>query len=226
MDKFLLRVLPPSCGRDVRNRTFQDFQQCLLHTFTRNITGDRRVLTLAGDLVDLVDVDNPFLRTLHIIICRLKQPKKDVFNILADIARFGQSGCIRDGKRNIEHPREGLRQQGFAHACRAEQKDIRLVQLNIPHVPEIDALIVVIDRDRERTLRLVLPDHIFVQFFFNLTRLIYSNLLLLRPLVTAGALRRGIVIQNTLAQLHAFVADADARAGDQTLYLRLHLTAK
>ena len=38
--------VPPSCGRDVRNRTFQDFQQCLLHTFTRHQRPEQQQITV------------------------------------------------------------------------------------------------------------------------------------------------------------------------------------
>ena len=59
--ELLVRVaVRPPLRRYVGNRAFQDFQQCLLHTFTRNVTGDRGVLVFTAQLVDLIDVDDSF----------------------------------------------------------------------------------------------------------------------------------------------------------------------
>jgi hypothetical protein len=37
---------------------FHDLEQCLLHAFARDVAGDRGVVGLAADLVDLVDLDD------------------------------------------------------------------------------------------------------------------------------------------------------------------------
>ena len=59
LQKVLLRVLAATLGRHVRDRAFDDLQQCLLDTFAAHVTRDARVVAFARDLVDLVDVDNP-----------------------------------------------------------------------------------------------------------------------------------------------------------------------
>ena len=48
---------------------------------------DRRVVGLAGDLVDLVDVDDPRLRLLDVEVGGLDQLEEDVLDVLADVAR-------------------------------------------------------------------------------------------------------------------------------------------
>src|SRR3954466_6109051 len=53
--EFLVRMLASTLQRNVRHRSFEDLQQCLLHALPRHIAGDRRVLVLAPDLVDLVN---------------------------------------------------------------------------------------------------------------------------------------------------------------------------
>src|SRR5437764_933473 len=53
LDELLVGVLAAPLGRHRRRRPLQDLQQRLLHPFARHIPGDRRVLALAGDLVDL-----------------------------------------------------------------------------------------------------------------------------------------------------------------------------
>ena len=63
-------------------------QQSLLYTFTADIPGDGRVLALAGDLVDLINIDDASLGFENIVIRRLDEPEKDVLHVLAHIARF------------------------------------------------------------------------------------------------------------------------------------------
>jgi hypothetical protein len=50
--------LRAALGRDGRRRAFEDLQQRLLHALARHVAGDGREPRLAGDLVDLVDVDD------------------------------------------------------------------------------------------------------------------------------------------------------------------------
>src|SRR5258708_37257915 len=59
--ELLVRVLASALGRDVRRGSLEDLQQSLLHTLARHVPGDRRVLVLAADLVDLVYIDYPLL---------------------------------------------------------------------------------------------------------------------------------------------------------------------
>ena len=141
------------------------------------------------------------------------------------IARLGQRRRVGDGKRDVEHARERLRKQRLADAGRAEQQDVRLAQLHIADIAEINALVMVINRDRKRDFGALLPNDIFVQLFLDLVRLEHGDLLLLP--VLAGARRgRRVVVQHALAKLHAFVTDAYARPGDQPLNLVLHLAAE
>jgi len=53
--------------------------------------GDRGVVGLAADLVDLVDVDDAALGPLDIVVGRLQQLEDDVLDVLADIAGFGEA---------------------------------------------------------------------------------------------------------------------------------------
>ena len=43
LDKFLMRMFPAALRRNISHGTFQDFQQCLLYTFTADITCDGRI---------------------------------------------------------------------------------------------------------------------------------------------------------------------------------------
>src|SRR6185437_2739097 len=94
--ELLVRMLSPALRRHIRDRAFEDLQQRLLHSFARYIAGNRRVLVLAADLVDLVDVNDSLLAALHVPIGILQEPEDDVLHILADVSRFGQRGRVHD----------------------------------------------------------------------------------------------------------------------------------
>ena len=122
-----------ACARPAAAPTpasLEDLQQRLLHTLTGDIAGDRRVLALAGDLVDLVDVDDAGLGALHVVVGGLDQLQEDVLDVLAHVAGFGQRRCVGDGKRHVEHLGQRLRQVGLAAAGGAEHQDVRLRQLD------------------------------------------------------------------------------------------------
>ena len=129
--EFLVRMLAAALRRNIGDRAFQNLQQRLLHAFARNIAGDRRILVLAADLVDLVDIDDALLAALHIPVGVLQQPQDDVLDIFADIAGFGQRGGVDDGERHIQNPRQRLGQQRFAGTGGADQQDVRLRKLDI-----------------------------------------------------------------------------------------------
>ena len=158
-------MLAAALRRHIGDRAFEDLQQRLLHAFAGDIAGDRGVLVLAADLVDLVDIDDAGLRAGYVAVGGLQQLQDDVLDILAHVAGLGQRGGVDNGERHIQHLGQRLRQQRLAGARRAHQQDIRLRQLHIvaARPVHLDALVVVVDRDRELLLRGVLADDVFVQ---------------------------------------------------------------
>ena len=123
--------LRPPCGGTRRDRALDQLQQRLLHAFARHVARDRRVVGLARDLVDLVDVDDAALRLLDVVVALLQQLLDDVLDVLADVARFGQRRRVGDHERHVEQPRERLREQRLARAGRADQQDVRLGELDV-----------------------------------------------------------------------------------------------
>ena len=111
-----MRVLAPALRRHRRGRALEDLEQRLLHALTGDVTGDRRVLGLAGDLVDLVDVDDPGLGLLDVVVGGLDQLEEDVLDVLADVARLGERGGVGDRERHLQQPGERLREQRLAAA--------------------------------------------------------------------------------------------------------------
>ncbi len=196
----------------------QDLEQGLLHALARHVAGDRRVLRLTGDLVDLVDVDDARLRLLDVVVGGLDQLEQDVLDVFADIAGLGERRRISDGKGYVEHPGQGLGQQGLAAAGGPEQQDVGLGQLNVGVAPRanLHPLVVVVDRHREDLLGVLLADDVVVEEVVDV--------LGLGQLVEAELSRLGqLLFDDLVAQVDALVTDVDARAGDELLHLLLRL---
>ncbi len=221
LDELLMWVLATALRWHRGRRTLEDLQQGLLHTLTGDVAGDRRVLALAGDLVDLVDVDDARLGLLHVVVGGLDELEEDVLDVLPDVAGFGERRCVGDGERHVQHPSERLREECLAAARWADQQDVRLRQLDIVVVgrTELHALVVVVHRDRQDLLRRLLPDDVVVQELVDLTRL--------GQVVELQLGRLGeLFLDDLVAEVDALVTDVDAGAGDQLLDLLLRLAAE
>ena len=179
LDVFLLRMLSPPLRRHIGRRSLQDLQEGLLNTFPGHITGNGYVLRPTADLVDLIDIYDPHLGPLHVVIRRLEKPKQYVLDVLAHVARLSQGRCIRNRKRHIQNPGQCFGQQRLAASRRADQQDIALFQLHVRMRPIADpvgrlvrdALVVVVNGNRQDFLRLFLPNHVLVKFRLDFVRL-------------------------------------------------------
>src|SRR6516165_3906697 len=203
-----------------RGGAFHDFEQRLLYALARDVAGDRGVVGLAADLIDLVDVDDTALGALDIVVGGLQQLEDDVLDVLADIAGFGERGRIRHGEGHVEDTGERLRQQRFAGAGRADQQDVRLRELDVVVLGlVIETLVVIMNRDREHLLGVILTDDIVVENF--------AYLLGGRNAI-ARLHQRGLVllVDDVHAQFDALVADDYGRAGDELAHLVLALAAE
>ena len=110
----------------------------------------------------------PCLAALHVPIGILQKAQNDVLNVFADIAGFGQRGRVDDGERHIQNPRQCLGQQRFAGSGRPDQQDVRFRKLHFGAalLVHLDALVVVVDGDRQFLLGGFLTDHVLVQILF------------------------------------------------------------
>src|ERR1700694_5415624 len=83
LEELLVGMLAAALRWNVGDVALQDLEQRLLHAFSRHVTRDRRVVRLARDLVDLVDVDDPALSAADVEVGGLYQPEQDVLHVLA-----------------------------------------------------------------------------------------------------------------------------------------------
>ena len=131
LNVFLMRMLAATLRRNVASAAFENFQECLLHTFARNIARDADIVGLAPDLIDLVDINDADLGALHVVIGILQQAQNDVLDIFADITGFGQRRRISDTKWNIENLRQSLGEKRFSGTGRPDKQDIALLDLHV-----------------------------------------------------------------------------------------------
>ena len=73
LDKLLLRVLTPALRRHRGHCALQNLEQRLLYALAGYVAGDAGVFALAGNLVDLIDIDDALFRALHIVIRSLDE---------------------------------------------------------------------------------------------------------------------------------------------------------
>ena len=199
-------MLAAALRRHGGDRAFHDLEQGLLHAFARHVAGDGRIVGLAADLVDFVDIDDAALGPLDIVVGGLQQLEDDVLDVFADITGFGQGGGVGHGEGHVQDARQGLGQQGLAAAGGADQHDVGLGQLDIAVLAgRIDALVVVVDGDREHLLGVALADDIIVQHLEDLLRGRHALL---------GLHEGGLVLlpDDLHAEFDAFVADEHGRA--------------
>ena len=124
-----MRMLAPALGRHIALRAFEDLEQRLLDTLARDVAGDRGIVALARDLVDLVDVDDAALGFLFVVARRLVELEDDVLDILTDVARLGEGGGIGDGERHRQKARQGLGEEGLARPGGADEQNVRLLEV-------------------------------------------------------------------------------------------------
>jgi len=220
LQEFLLRMLAPPLRRHRCHGALHQLQQGLLHALAGDIARDRRVVRLARDLVDLVDVDDAVLRLLDLVVALLQQFLDDVLDIFADVARLGKRGGIGNGERHIQQPRQRFREQGFARAGRADHQDVALGEFDlVAALAKIEALVMVVDRHRQDLLRAILADDVLIERRVDLFGFRQA-----RRGRAVGVLH--LFANDVVAEVDAFVADEYRGAGDQLADLVLALAAE
>ena len=192
----------------------------MLDPFAGDVAGDRRVVALATDLVDFVDIDNAALSLFFVVPRSLVELENDVLDILAHIASLGEGGGVGDGEGDREQLGECLRQQSLTGAGRPDQHDVGLMQLDIGLclVGKVDALVVVVDRDRQLLLRLFLANHVFVEQSLDFFGFGQRRILLL--------LQHPVLGDDVEADVNTLIADEDRGASDELFHLSLALIAE
>src|SRR5712664_1049333 len=222
LHEILVGMLAAALRRHGRDRPLDQLQQRLLHALAGNVPGDRRVVGLARDLVDLVDIDDAALRLVDVVVAVLEQLLDDVLHGLDDIARLGERCRVGDHERNVQEGRHRLREQRLARSGGADEEDVRFGELDLVVLREVlQALVVVVYRDRKDLLGKLLPDHVLIQYpadFPGRRQVGFGGL--------AALVRGAFLADDVVAQLDALVADEHRRPGDQLPHFVLALAAE
>ena len=159
---------------NVGDGAFQNLQQRLLNAFTGNVAGDRWVLVLTADLVDLVDVDDASLGAADVPVRGLQQLEDDVLDVFAHVTGLGERGGIDNGEWHIQHARQSLGQERLAGSSRADQHDVGLGQFDAVAgflAVHENALVVVVNRDCQLLFGLFLANYILIEEGLHFLRL-------------------------------------------------------
>jgi hypothetical protein len=108
----------------------------------------------------------------------------------------------------------------FSGTGRADQQDVRLRKFDVIVLGLVfEAFVMIVNRDREHLLGVVLADHIVVE---NLAKFLRRRDAVARPFER----RLGILVDDVRAQLDALVADEHGRSGDQLADLAIAFAAE
>src|SRR5690554_3265020 len=209
-------MLAPTLRRYRSCGALDQFQQRLLHTLARNITGNRRVIRLARDLVDLIDIDDAPLGLLHIVIALQQQLLNDVLDIFTHVARLCQSRGIGNGERHVKQACHGFGQQGLTATGRTDQQNIGLAQLDfVVLATGTETFVVIVDCYRKHRFGTILANHIVIESAANFA----GNGQTL--LVTLGLGIENFLTNDVVTQIDTLVADIHGRAGYQPAHFVL-----
>ena len=197
-------MLAPALRRHVGDGSLDEFEQRLLYPFARHVASDGRTVALAADLVDFIDVDDATLGPFYIVIRCLQKLEDDVFHVFADVSCLREGGGIGQREGDVQVLCQGLGQQRFSRACRAQHENVPLLELHVVNVLVLgrDSLVVVMNGHRKNFLRPLLSHDVLVQVVFDFHRLFE-----LRRNLFFGLFP--ILGNDVVAEIHAFVADID-----------------
>ncbi len=164
------------------------------------------------------------MSAFDVVIAVLEQIQDDVLDVFTDVTGFGQRRCVRHSERYVQELRQGLREQGLTGTGRTDQKNVRLRKLDAVFcffiALMLNALVVVVNRDRKNTLRAVLTDDVIIERGFDLSwlRNFFRR--------TCWTFLLAFFSDDVVTKLDAFIADIDRRSCDQLLHFALVLTAE
>jgi hypothetical protein len=143
-----------------------------------------------------------------------------MFSTSSPTAGLGERRRIRHGEGHVKNARERLREQRLAGSRGTYQQDVRLGEFNLVVLGLVmEALVVVVDGDRQHLLRMILANHVIVENLADFLRR-------WDPVPGFAQSGLGILAADIRAQLNAFIADEHRRPSDELADLMLALPAE
>ena len=224
LDHLLLGMLAASLRGNRCDRPLDDLEQRLLNALTGYVAGNGRIFGLSSDFVDLINIDDTLLRPLKVKIRSLDELEKNVLNILTDVTGLRECRRVRDRERDIQKPCERLRKKRLAGTGRSQHHDIGFLKLHIDLFRCEQSLIMIVDRNGEDLLCLLLTDDILIEKSLDLHRLFQVD-----PAIFLTGVRIVLFffLYDLRADLNTLITDVySCRSGDQLSHLIFRLSAE
>ncbi len=140
----------------------------MLYALTAYVARNGGVIALPGDLIDFIDVDDPALRALNIVVGVLEKTNNDVLDVFSNISGLCEVRGIGYSKRNIENPCKGLSKQSLPRTGWPQEQNVRLLQFYFVvfcgsvFAFRINSFVVVVHSYCEDFLRSLLSNHVLI----------------------------------------------------------------
>lgn len=227
LDHFLFGMFASALRGHVDDGAFEEFEESLLDTLATDIASDRRVVALAGYLVNFVDKDDTALSRLDIIVGSLEETDEDIFDIIADIARLGESSSVGDSERHLDKASDSASEERFAGTGLADDDDVALLNFDLIGslfvIGMQQSLIMIIDSDGEDAFSVVLSDDILVEILLDSLR---GGDILKRFGGRLALGSRQIFLEDKVGLFDTRVADASLEAREQQIGVGLGTAAE
>ena len=148
--------------RNVCNSTLNNFKQCLLNALAAYVSGNRRIFGFSGYFIDFIDINNAAFRTFNVIIRRLDKLQKNILDVLTYISCFGECSCVGNRKRNVKRLCKRLSKQSFTNACGSQKEHVAFCKI-YAFIVCVSTLIMIVNRNAESNLSVILTDYIFIK---------------------------------------------------------------
>ena len=158
-------------------RFFHQLEQRRLNAAAADIASNQ--ISGGRYLVDLVNVNDPELRQVHVAVGFVHQLAHQIFHIAANVTGLAELGRVRFHERDLDQIGDVFDQVGLSDAGRSDQnhilfgvlKQLRLLRIFFLELTQIFGVVVMItNRDREHLLRFLLFDHEPVQVRLDIAR--------------------------------------------------------
>ena len=158
-------------------RFFHQLEQRRLNAAAADIASNQ--ISGGRYLVDLVNVNDPELRQVHVAVGFVHQLAHQIFHIAANVTGLAELRRVRFHERDLDQIGDVLDQIRFSDAGRSDQNHIlfgvlellRLLRIFFLELAQIFGMVVMItNRDREHLFRFVLLDHEPIQVRLDIAR--------------------------------------------------------
>ena len=152
--------------------SLENLQHRLLDALAGYVSRNRSVVGFAGNLVDLIDIDDAAFGALHVEICRLKEVCEDTFDVLTHVTGLCKRSRIGDRKGNVQNSCKRPCEQRLSSTRGPDKENIRFLQFDVAVfvvvLLGIDPLVVIVDSNGQCFLRTILPHYVDVESLFDL----------------------------------------------------------